>query len=53
MTPKTFMLIAGETSGDLLASELVGALREKLPSATFSAPAEQKCRRSESIWPLT
>ena len=27
MTPKTFMLIAGEASGDLLASELVTALR--------------------------
>ena len=29
------MLIAGETSGDLLASELVSALREKLPDAKF------------------
>lgn len=29
------MLIAGETSGDLLASELVLALREKLPDAKF------------------
>ena len=28
MTPKTFMLIAGEASGDLLASELVTALRK-------------------------
>ena len=28
MTPKTFMLIAGEPSGDLLASELVSALRQ-------------------------
>jgi lipid-A-disaccharide synthase len=28
--PKTFMLIAGEASGDLLAAELVSALREKL-----------------------
>src|SRR5580692_10802910 len=35
MNPKTFMLIAGETSGDLLASELVSALREKLPDAKF------------------
>lgn len=35
MTPKTFMLIAGETSGDLLASELVGALRTKLPGSLF------------------
>ena len=29
------MLIAGEASGDLLAAELVGALRAQLPSATF------------------
>jgi lipid-A-disaccharide synthase len=35
MNPKTFMLIAGETSGDLLASELVFALRQQLPDATF------------------
>jgi lipid-A-disaccharide synthase len=35
MKPKTFMLIAGEASGDLLAAELVSALREKLPDATF------------------
>jgi lipid-A-disaccharide synthase len=33
--PKTFMLIAGEASGDLLAAELVSALREKLPDAKF------------------
>ena len=32
---KTFMLVAGETSGDLLASELVLALRERLPDAKF------------------
>ena len=32
---KTFMLIAGEPSGDLLASELVLALRERWPDATF------------------
>jgi lipid-A-disaccharide synthase len=29
------MLIAGEASGDLLAAELVSALRSKLPDATF------------------
>ncbi|HEX3987868.1 MAG TPA: lipid-A-disaccharide synthase, partial [Verrucomicrobiae bacterium] len=29
------MLIAGEASGDLLAAELVSALRRKLPDATF------------------
>jgi len=29
------MLIAGEASGDLLAAELVSALRDKLPDATF------------------
>ncbi|HUB87189.1 MAG TPA: lipid-A-disaccharide synthase [Verrucomicrobiae bacterium] len=35
MKPKKFMLIAGEASGDLLAAELVSALREKLPDAKF------------------
>lgn len=35
MKPKSFMLIAGEASGDLLAAELVSALREKQPDATF------------------
>jgi lipid-A-disaccharide synthase len=29
MKPKTFMLIAGEASGDLLAAELMAALREQ------------------------
>jgi len=29
MKPRSFMLIAGEASGDLLAAELVGALRER------------------------
>jgi lipid-A-disaccharide synthase len=33
--PKTFMLIAGEASGDLLAAELVSALRGQLPDAKF------------------
>jgi len=33
MKPKTFMLIAGETSGDLLAAELVRALRRELAAA--------------------
>jgi len=32
---KTFMLIAGEASGDLLAAELVAALRGQLPDAQF------------------
>jgi len=32
---KTFLLIAGEPSGDLLASELVLALRAQLPEAKF------------------
>jgi lipid-A-disaccharide synthase len=38
MKPKTFMLIAGEASGDLLAAELVSALREKLPSSILNSP---------------
>ena len=37
MKPKTFMLIAGEASGDLLAAELVAALRE--PSSTLHPPS--------------
>jgi lipid-A-disaccharide synthase len=35
VNPKTFMLIAGEASGDLLAAELISALRGKLPDAKF------------------
>jgi lipid-A-disaccharide synthase len=35
MMPKSFMFIAGETSGDLLASELALALRRKCPEADF------------------
>ena len=35
VNPKTFMLIAGEASGDLLAAELVSALREQLPDMQF------------------
>src|ERR1039457_7056458 len=35
MTPKTFMLIAGEASGDLLAAELVSALRAQSPDSKF------------------
>ncbi|HTQ50728.1 MAG TPA: lipid-A-disaccharide synthase [Candidatus Acidoferrales bacterium] len=35
MKPKSIMLIAGEASGDLLAAELVSALREKMPDATY------------------
>jgi len=33
--PKSFMLVAGEASGDLLAAELVAALRERVPDAVF------------------
>ena len=33
MKPKSFMLIAGEASGDLLAAELVRALRQELADA--------------------
>src|SRR5215469_11288862 len=35
ITPKTFMLVAGEPSGDLLASELVTAVRDAMPGAKF------------------
>ncbi len=35
MSPQSFLLIAGEASGDQLAAELVSALRETLPGARF------------------
>src|SRR4051794_39216535 len=35
MRPTKFMVVAGETSGDLLASELVSALRDQAPDAVF------------------
>jgi lipid-A-disaccharide synthase len=35
LKPKTFMLIAGEASGDQLAAELVASLRARLPEAKF------------------
>ena len=35
MTPKSFMLIAGEARGDLQASELVSALHDQQPSAKY------------------
>jgi lipid-A-disaccharide synthase len=35
MNPHSFMLIAGEASGDILAAELVSALRSKLPDVKF------------------
>ena len=34
MDPRRFMFIAGETSGDLLASELIAALRARRPPDT-------------------
>jgi lipid-A-disaccharide synthase len=37
MNPKSFMLIAGEASGDLLAAELVSALRDALAANPQSA----------------
>src|ERR1700694_1034044 len=37
MKPKSFMLVAGETSGDILAAELVEALRRELSSRVHPA----------------
>jgi lipid-A-disaccharide synthase len=42
MNSKSFMLIAGEASGDLLAAELVSALREKMPDARFAGAGGPK-----------
>jgi lipid-A-disaccharide synthase len=53
--PKTFMLIAGEASGDLLAAELVSALRGKLPEARFfgAGGAKMSAARVELALDLT
>lgn len=40
MKPQTFMLIAGEASGDLLAAELVGALRQKVIADSINSTAD-------------
>jgi lipid-A-disaccharide synthase len=40
MNPKTFMLIAGEASGDLLAAELVEALRAKVVAEQLDTSAD-------------
>jgi hypothetical protein len=40
MKPLSFMLIAGEASGDLLAAELVNALREKIIARTRDGSAD-------------
>ncbi len=37
MKPLSIMLIAGEASGDLLAAELVGALRQKALAGSLDA----------------
>src|ERR1041385_3264048 len=42
MAPKRFMLIAGEASGDMLAAELVRALREKLAGGPSRRTAESQ-----------
>ncbi len=40
MKPKTFILIAGEASGDLLAAELVGALRQRVVEVDSVPPED-------------
>ncbi len=40
MKPKSFMLIAGEASGDLLAAELVGALRQEVIAISLDSTAD-------------
>src|SRR6185369_15034623 len=40
MKPRQIMLIAGETSGDTLAAELVGALRDEFMAAEISYPPD-------------
>ena len=40
MKPLAIMLIAGEASGDLLAAELVGALRQKVVANSLDETAD-------------
>jgi lipid-A-disaccharide synthase len=44
--PKTFMLIAGEASGDMLAAELVGALRQKVIAGSLDSTADAQPLRT-------
>jgi lipid-A-disaccharide synthase len=55
LKPKTFMLIAGEASGDLLAAELVTALRAQWPEAKFfgAGGAKMAAAGVESAFDLT
>jgi lipid-A-disaccharide synthase len=46
MKPKQIMLIAGEASGDMLAAELVGALRKELTAAEVEYTADSQPLRT-------
>jgi len=46
MVPRQFMLVAGEPSGDLLAADLVRALREEIPAAEHDGAAGQPLHAS-------
>jgi lipid-A-disaccharide synthase len=46
MKPPSFMLIAGETSGDMLAAELVSALRDRVLAAWSNPTADVQPRRT-------
>lgn len=49
LKPKTIMLIAGEASGDLLAAELVSALREQMPPPVAAPKTESQFAPSFSL----
>lgn len=46
MVPRQFMIVAGEPSGDLLAADLVRALRQEVPAADQDGAAGQPLRAS-------
>src|SRR3982750_4816816 len=46
MRPKQIMLIAGEPSGDMLAAELVSALREQITAADIEYTPDQQPLRT-------
>ncbi|HKQ37905.1 MAG TPA: lipid-A-disaccharide synthase [Verrucomicrobiae bacterium] len=46
MVPRQFMIVAGEPSGDLLAADLVRALREEIAAGDYDGAAGQPLRAS-------
>ena len=50
MTPKRIMIIAGETSGDMLAAELVKELRAVMLHTPTYTPDHQPLQADLALW---